>query len=614
MASYDSFGLIQANEALWRVAPDGTYTPLPLPAGVTVSALRPVRSVVFNRRLILTNGVSRNVQLDINQIARLLQPRAPTTALVAAAGAAGSLTGSYTWKYTFAIMEGDVVIAESDLSDISNELALTADAASLTSIDVSVDPGVNARRIYRTASDGGSLYFLVTTIMDNTSTTYTDDTSDEATSALPAEPSLGVIDGTTEQTRITRMTVFKDRIWGVPDYRPDRIRFSGNRVQYGWNEDYEFIAGAEGTDSFGVTAIIARRNEIFIGKKRSLHKITGDRLDNFGLTDIPGGIGVWAPESAVLIRDAVYFVAEDGVYRWDGQLTNISKNLVHAWFTETDTFNIARLDEAIAHWNQKLDTYEVYLPVAGSTDLDRWITFDLRAQEWLGPHRTTAYTPKCVGVLDGTDGRQRPAVGATNGQVLLKNSSDWTDGSASAIAMIATTNPMSAGDVERDKVWLELETHHKALADGTLTVGARVGDLDALTDAIAVVSITRVGAVATVLTLTAHRYGTGDAVEIAGGTGLSVGYNGTWTITRTGTTSFTFNLGALTPETPANGTITALLAIREDQEADLTLDRHRLGRLGVGRFCELTFSNEEADQACYLRGFTIHEVNPVGRR
>lgn len=612
--AFASYGLIQANGTLHRVAPDGTRADLPLPSGVTVDETRPVRAVVFNRRLILTNGVSRNVQLDINQIARLLQPRAPGTAPTAAVGAAGNLTGSYTWKYTFAIMEGEVVIAESDFSPASNEVALTSDQGSLSGIALSVDPGVNARRIYRTASDGGSAYFLVTTLMNSTATTYTDNTTDESTSNLPAEPSLGVAFGTTEQTHLELIATWKDRLWAKPDLHPDRVYFSGNRVQYGWNADYYFVAGAEGTDSYGVTAIVPRRNEVFVGKKRSLHKITGDRLDNFGITDIPGGIGVWAPESAVLIRDAVYFVAEDGVYRWDGQLTNLSKLSVHPWFTEEGDFNLARLDEAVAHWNQKLDTYEVYLPVDGSDDLDRWVSFDLRAQEWLGPHRTTAYTPKCVGVLDGTDGRQRPAVGATNGQVLLKNSDDWTDGASTAIEMIATTNPMHAGDPNWEKAFLELETHHKALSAGTLTVGSRVGDLDALTGGIAVTSMTRVGSLVTVLTLTAHRLGTGDSLVISGATGLSADYNGTWPITRTGTTSFTFDIGALTPETPANGTIVATLPIRADQSADLTEDRDRLGRLGVGRFCELTFSNAEADQAVYLRGFTINEVNRVGRR
>jgi hypothetical protein len=611
----ESFGLIQSGGALTRVAVDGTMAPIPLPAGVTVSELVPVRAVVFNRRLILTNGVSRNVQLDINQVARLLQPRAPNAPLVAAVGAAGSLIGSYTWKYTFAIMEGDVVIAESDLSAISNEVALTSDQASLTGITTSVDPGVNARRLYRTSSDGGSAYFLVTTIMDNVATTYTDNITDEATSALPVEPSLGVAFGTTEQTRLTLLAVWKDRIWGVPDMRPDRIFFSGNRVQYGWNADYNFVAGAEGTDPHGVTALVARRNELFIGKKRSLHKITGDGLNTFGLIDIPGGIGVWAPEATVLIRDVVYFVAEDGLYKWDGTLTNLSKEKVHPWFTEAnDTFNLALLARAFAHYNQKLDTYELYLPVDDSNNFDRWITFDLTAQEFLGPHRTEAYTPTCAGVLDGTDERQRAAVGAADGGVYLKNSDDWTDGTGSAIAMIGTTNPMHGGDPEHEKFWGELETYQRALDDGALVVGSRVGKLEAMTGPIALTSLTRVGAVATALTLTAHGYGNGDVIEIAGCTGLSAGYNGLWPVTVTGTTAFTFNLGVATPETPANGSPTSVLPIREDQEADLTQDRSRLGRLGVGRHCQLQFSNDEADQAVFLRGFLIHEVNKVGRR
>jgi hypothetical protein len=442
--AFDSYGLIQANETLWRLLPDGTFTELPLPAGVTVSHLVPVRAVVFNKRLILTNGVSKNVQVDVNQVARLLMPRAPNTALTTAVGGAGSLIGTYTYKYTFAIMEGDVVIGESDFSPISAEVTLSSDVATLTAIGVSVDTGVNARRIYRTASDGGSAYFLVDTIHDNTTTTYSDDITDEATSAFPAEPSLGVAFGTTEQTRLTRLCTWKDRIWAVPDMHPDRVYFCGNRVQYGWKSSYYFVAGAEGTDNVGITAIVARKNEVFVGKRRTLHKITGDVLTRFGLTDIPGGIGVWAPESVVLIRDAVYFLAEDGVYRWDGELTNLSKPFVHPWFTETGTFNLARLKYAVGHYNQKLDTYELYLSSSGATDLDRWVSFDLLANQWLGPHRTGAYTPTTAGVLDETDTRQRAAVGSEDGGVYLKNSSDFIDGASTVIDAIALLSPLSA--------------------------------------------------------------------------------------------------------------------------------------------------------------------------
>lgn len=613
-----SYALVQSNSKLYRLNADGTSSEISLPAGVTVSSFLPVRGSVLNRRLVLVNGVNRNVQIDANVIPRLLQPRAPSQAPTAASGGAGNLTGAYRWKYTHAIMEGDVVIAESDFSPESTSLTLSANDADLTTIAVSVDPGVNARRLYRTASSGGD-FFLVTTIYSNTSTTYTDDASDESLDLFPAEESLGPAYGTTEGTRFKLIATWKDRLWAIPDLYPDRVHFSGNRVQYGWNEDYYFIAGGEGTDFVGVTALAPRKNELFVGKRRSLHKVTGDTVGDFGLTDIPGTVGVWAPDSVKVIRDAVYFLAEDGVYRWDGRLVNLTIEKVHTWFNEKTAarggvFNLTLAEQAFAHYNQLLNTYELYLPSTDSLTFDRWVSLDLETGEWLGPHRTEAYTPTCVAEIDGVDGRQRPAVGSSVGGVWLKNRATTYSDGTSAIDFEFTTNPMHQGEPQLEKFWGQLETHTQPEGAGTLTVRAKVGNLNAPQGTVAVVSITRVGSTATVTTNGEHHFGTGQAITISGATGLSVGYNGIWEIVRTGSTSFTYDVGVLTPETPANGTILALLPMRGDLSADLTLDRNRLGRLGLGRYCQLTFKNAENDQNVVVRGFEIDPVEVLGRR
>ena len=71
----------------------------------------------------------------------------------------------------------------------------------------------------------------------------------------------------------------------------------------------------------------------------------------------------------------------------------------------------------------------------------------------------------------------------------------------------------------------------------------------------AVTSITRSGSTATVtLTASNSTMQTGDYFMIAGAT--ETDYNGVWQITVTSGTVFTFSLGALTPSTPATGTIT----------------------------------------------------------
>jgi len=71
----------------------------------------------------------------------------------------------------------------------------------------------------------------------------------------------------------------------------------------------------------------------------------------------------------------------------------------------------------------------------------------------------------------------------------------------------------------------------------------------------AVASITRSSATATVTTSASHGYSTDDWVTIAGAS--QAGYNGSFRITKTAATTYTYDLGTLTPATPASGTMTA---------------------------------------------------------
>jgi len=70
---------------------------------------------------------------------------------------------------------------------------------------------------------------------------------------------------------------------------------------------------------------------------------------------------------------------------------------------------------------------------------------------------------------------------------------------------------------------------------------------------LAVSTLTRSGAVATVTTTAPHNYATGDYITVAGATPTA--YNGTVKITATGDQTFTYAI-ADSPSTPATGTIT----------------------------------------------------------
>lgn len=87
---------------------------------------------------------------------------------------AGNPNGDYTYKFTYINSQS----VEGNPSDASTTFTVASKQISITSIPVAPQSyGVASRRIYRTVA-GGTTYKLLTTISDNTTTTYTDNTAD----------------------------------------------------------------------------------------------------------------------------------------------------------------------------------------------------------------------------------------------------------------------------------------------------------------------------------------------------------------------------------------------------------------------------------------------------
>jgi len=106
---------------------------------------------------------------------------APSELTAELAGTAGNVDdGVHRYKVTFVTADGET---EGGTASAAVTVAdKTADGQiSLTNIPVG-DTGVTARKIYRTEA-GGSDYLLLTTISDNTTTTYTDNTADSSLGA-----------------------------------------------------------------------------------------------------------------------------------------------------------------------------------------------------------------------------------------------------------------------------------------------------------------------------------------------------------------------------------------------------------------------------------------------
>ena len=474
------FYLVHAGTSLYRVGVDGDYTEIALPAGVTLSASRPARFAILSREVLVANAPSVNIVVNPFDLStRVLNIDGPGASVpTLASGGAGVLSGEYRYRVTFAIRNGTTVLTESPYGDLAGPITVSDEQVDLSNIPTSMTTGVNARNIYRTTNGGADL-FLLATIADNTTTTYADNTSDYDLALLPLGYTLGNAPGVDSSDRLRLVVSWKDRIWGSPAGSPDSVYYTENRIIYAWGAQQFVTVQPVGQDLVGVTGFAPRRDDLLVGKRRAVWMVRGFPPDTIQLIQVFEGPGPLSQDAFKVVHDVAYYLGEDGVYRVsDTGVENISEGKVHPWFTTNDYFNRAQFNRAAMKWNPQDNTIELHLSASGSTELDRWVSYDLRTDQWLGPHRTAAFTPSAVGLMEDESGLLRTVTGSDAGHLYLGNSPTYSDdGNAIDFDVFVKPHSMNTPDIE--KYFGEAAIISKIEDGGTLTVTPTVGGLNA---------------------------------------------------------------------------------------------------------------------------------------
>lgn len=479
-----AFILVQAGSNLYRVDPTtGTSTLLTLPSGITLSTTRKPRFAVLNNWTIMVNSPTRNICVDPEGVVRVLVPRPPQSPPQVAAGAGTGLTGAYKFMESFYVKDSDgQLLMESPLSPASSPLTLNNQDAALTNIAKSQD-AVTGTRIYRNGASGTQFYQLID-LEGNVQTSVNTNLADAALGLLPVQrTSLQSPPGTLSGTRLKTITAWKNRLWGVSDEASslDTIFYTDDGLVYAWG--FNLTAYPKGQDALGVVAFAPRRDELGILKRNGLWQITGNSNEDFAIVQIAFDKGgCVSQDSVVSINDHVYWLGKDGVYEWgpDG-VESITDDSVQPWFTSDTYFNRARFPNTFGRYNEITNSYELHTAAVGSSNEDRWVSFNLDNRKWYGPHKTAAFTPTHSGYGKDANGLPICLIGGSDGVLYTANNTTKTDGSASAIDfdVVGTFHHGDAPDVEH--YWGLLSILSRVQTAGTLTVTPTLGRLNAST-------------------------------------------------------------------------------------------------------------------------------------
>lgn len=438
-----SFHIVQAGGELYRVPADlASAEKLARPPQLSLNTVRRPRFAVLASRICLSHSPTHNVMIDpgdavVKDLDRIV-PMSPVPPRVPAqvAGVArpgGGLTGAYKVRCSFAVKNqyGEVV-AESPLGPESTAVTLNNQGLSVTGIPISDEPGVNARRLYRTLADG-AVYYIWEDIDGNTATTASLATPDEVLSQTPAATDadgrsiLGNPPGSFgSDQQLDLLTAWKGRLWGratgSPLARRDTLIWSEVRRPYAWNPLNFLPIPPVGEDEFGITGLVARRDYLGVGKRDSFHFLPSDNPRAASSRKQIASVGPVSHDSCVVFEDVAWFIAEDGVYEWGGSrdpnaIRNITRDTVHPWFNTDDYFNRAAFDKVVGAFHRGRQCVIWLVPSAGQTTLDQWIEYYPDRGVWLGPHSTDEFEVTSLGRLQDERDLERLIFTGGNGRI-----------------------------------------------------------------------------------------------------------------------------------------------------------------------------------------------------
>lgn len=296
---------------------------------------------------------------------------APDSAPSVATGAAGALTGTYSYKVTFLNNDG----FESNPSAASSDVSPSSEKVELTDIPISSDPQVTSRRIYRTEA-GGSTYKLLTTLTNNYATTYSDNTEDTSL-------------GSTVETDHDVATAFSEvhnhesLLWGVDASAKNKIWYCNQFDEWEYFDGTNYEDFGSSSDETQVLETLAEYLCIVQDTKIMKYNTEEDPEEK---SESLSQRGTPSQKAAIRAGDALAIIDASGIYWFDTVKDILFSQYVDPIFDpegdNSDRISTSYLDNiAAGYLDEKL---WVSYTRAGQTENDRTLVYDKEAKCFQG--------------------------------------------------------------------------------------------------------------------------------------------------------------------------------------------------------------------------------------
>lgn len=385
----------------------------------------------------------------------------------------GNLTGTVSYKITYESRWG----VESNAGPASEFVTVPVGGGTidLTEIPVSPDPNIIRRHLYRTPAGGASWLFL-TTIEDNLTTTYTDNTPDGSLGQL-TPPEAGDSDGVDNSQpppagiiKVWKRTVF---LAGDP-LNPHLLYFSRN-------DNFEAfpLLNAFELDS-RITGIFDTFLGLIVTTETDYWRVLGDNPD-YIVEKVIQGMGAVGPRAVGTARVIGWAVDQDGMRVYDLRDTLKASEPIRDLYEPIDKSTMPSMHTVHL---RRLNTILQFFP-SGEIFQYQYVLDDVREGWWSTVVLDSALTFSLLDSeeVEDADGIHRLYVGADDGQLyefMAEDALNWVDrdGTEYPIVMRLRTPPLRLGELGRDTQpgqqkprprFLELRTREGTLQDTVWT-------------------------------------------------------------------------------------------------------------------------------------------------
>uniref|UniRef100_A0A6M3IGN2 Uncharacterized protein n=2 Tax=viral metagenome TaxID=1070528 RepID=A0A6M3IGN2_9ZZZZ len=302
-------------------------------------------------------------------------PDAPPTAGV------GTATGSLTagvYKFAYSFYDGDTG-TESDLSPISVGVTVGANGSvDLTNIKIGPNTRTTARKLYATIADGGTMYFAGT-LADNSTTVYTYTQADsnlvlEAVMDQGEPPTIDTVLSYHNVLLLTGDKNYPNRVYTCLPYLPDS-----------YPSTYYIDVG---TADSKLVNLVEFNGAVYFISNEGVHRLYGDEQDDFKTDRALTPTGTYARWSVAVGTDGIWYLAHDGVYRFNGDTSERMSDAIGKAFGNspeqwTDVVDKPSAGKA-ARGEFLLGTYYLLVPMRDTTGTvqNKIITYDTVLKLW----------------------------------------------------------------------------------------------------------------------------------------------------------------------------------------------------------------------------------------